>query len=54
MLNLGGSIRMAAKGEWECRLDDSMEVSQRQYSQDCKFRIIRASNMCMCECVCTG
>lgn len=52
MLNLGGGIRRTAKGEWQCRLDNSMEVSKRQYSQDCnKFRIVRARNLCMCACV---
>lgn len=52
MLNLGGGIRRAAKGEWQCRLDNSMEVSKRQYSQDGnKFRIVRTRNLCMCACV---
>lgn len=51
MLNLEGGTGMPAKGEWECRLNNSMEVSKRQYLQDCnKFRIVRTSNVCVCVC----
>lgn len=50
MLNLEGGIGMPAESDWECRLNNSMEVSKRQYLQDCnKFRIVRASNVCVCE-----